>query len=51
MFTEDYHVHILEVNHTPALGNYTELENEVKRGSVRDMFGVVDVKNERKERV
>lgn len=39
---------LLEINHTPSLEPGTDLENEVKRSMLSDLFQLVDISSERK---
>ena len=45
---EDLKPWLLEINHTPSLEPFTELENQVKRTMLTDLFQLVDITAERK---
>jgi len=42
---QNFHVWLLEINHTPSLSPHTELENTVKKDMIHHFFNLVDMEN------
>merc|ERR1712137_104088 len=51
LLDQDLNFWLLEINHTPSLSPHTELENQIKRQMIHDLFDLVDITAARKLKV